>query len=128
MVAMYVGTRAENVEEACAIIGRELELLRAEGVTAEELSRAKEHVKGRTVLALESTPGRMGRNARSALFGLPFLSIDEVIERVDAVSADDLAELANELYAPERLSAACIGADEDCFRKAVAPVSAALAA
>ncbi len=128
MVAMYVGTRAENVEEACAIIGRELELLRADGVSAEELSRAKEHVKGRTVLALESTPGRMGRNARSALFGLPFLSIDEVIERVDAVSADDLDELANELYAPERLSAACIGADEDCFRKAVSPVSAALAA
>jgi predicted Zn-dependent peptidase len=128
MVAMYVGTRAENVEEACEIIGRELELLRTDGVSANELSRAKEHVKGRTVLALESTPGRMGRNARSALFDLPFLSIDEVIERVDAVTAEDLAELANELYAPERLSAACIGADEDCFRKAVAPVSAALAA
>ena len=128
MVAMYVGTRPENVEEACAIIGRELELLRKEGVSDEELARAKEHVKGRTVLGLESTPGRMGRNARSALFDLPFLSLDEIIAKVDAVTADDVAELAGELYAPKRLSAACIGADEDCFRGAIAPVSAALAA
>lgn len=128
MVAMYVGTRPENVEEACAIIGRELELLRADGVSDEELARAKEHVKGRTVLGLESTPGRMGRNARSALFDLPFLSLDEIIAKVDAVTAGDVAELAGELYAPERLSAACIGADEDCFRGAIAPVSAALAA
>ena len=68
------------------------------------------------------------RNARSALFGLPFLSIDEIIAKVDAITADEVAELANELYAADRLSAACIGADEDCFRSAVAPVSAALAA
>ena len=128
MIAMYVGTRADNVDEACEIIGRELELLRSDGVGAEELARAKEHVKGRTVLALESTPGRMGRNARSALFEMPFLTIDETIAKVDAVSADDIAELAGELYAPEKLSAACIGAEEKRFRDAVAPVSEALVA
>lgn len=128
MVAMYVGTREENVAEACEIIGRELELLRAEGVGAEELARAKEHIKGRTVLALESTPGRMSRNARSALFALPFLSIDEIIAKVDAITAEDVIELARELYAPERLSAACIGPDSARFRDAVASVSEALAA
>ena len=122
MVGLYVGTRADNVTEACEIIGRELELLRSDGVSADELTRAKEHLKGRTVLALESTPGRMSRNARAALFGMPFLSIDEIIEKVDAVGADDVLELANELYAPERLSAACIGAEEDRFRSAVEPV------
>ncbi len=127
MVAMYVGTRADNVSEACEIVGRELGLLRSDGVGEEELARAKEHVKGRTVLGLESTPGRMGRNARSALFDMPFLSIDETIAKVDAVSASDIVDLARELYAPENLSAACIGADEDRFRDAVAPVSAALA-
>ena len=62
----------------------------------------------------------MSRNARSALFDLPLLSIDELIERTDAVTVDDVAELADELYAPERLSAACIGADEERFRDAVA--------
>ncbi|MFN8150716.1 MAG: pitrilysin family protein [Solirubrobacterales bacterium] len=127
-VAMYVGTREDNVAEACEIIGRELESLRRDGVTAEELERAKEGVKGRMVLSLESTPARMARNARSMLFGLPLLSIDELIERTDAVTLEDVHELANELYAPERMSAACIGADEARFRGAVAPVSEALAA
>ena len=60
-VAMYVGTRADNVAEACEIIGRELAKLSAEGVSDDELARAKEHVKGRMVLGLESTSARMGR-------------------------------------------------------------------
>jgi len=127
-VAMYVGTREDNVAEACEIIGRELESLRTDGVSADELERAKENVKGRMVLSLESTASRMSRNARAALFGLPLLSIDELIERTEAVTLDDVAELANELYAPERISAACIGAEESRFRDAVSPVSAALAA
>ncbi len=127
-VAMYVGTREDNVEEACEIIGRELESIRADGVSGEELDRAKEHVKGRLVLALESTSARMSRNARSTLFDIPLLSIDELIERTDAVTREDVCELAAELYAPELISAACIGADEDRFRDAVSPVSAALVA
>jgi predicted Zn-dependent peptidase len=125
-VAMYVGTREDNVAEACDVIGAELESLRSTPVGADELARAKEHVKGRTVLVLESTSARMSRNAGAVLFGLPLYDLDEIIEKIDAVTIDDVAELAAELYAPERISAACIGADEGCFRTAVAPVSAAL--
>ena len=128
MVAMYVGTREENVAEACEIIGRELAALRDEGVTAEELARAKEHVKGRMVLSLESTGARMSRLARSLLFNIPLLSIDEMIERVDSVTADEVAALANSLYDPDSLSAACIGPSEDRFRTAVSSVSEALVA
>ena len=71
LVATYVGTREDNVEEACAIIGAELERLRTEPVSDEELARAKEHVKGRLVLSSESTATRMTRIARAILFGLP---------------------------------------------------------
>jgi len=104
----------------------ELESLRNEPVGAAELERAKEHVKGRTVLLLESTSARMSRNANATLFDLPLLSIDEIIARIDAVTIDDVAALAAELYAAESISAACIGADEDRFRTAVSPVSPAL--
>ena len=90
--------------EACEIIGRELGTLRDHGVSAEELERAKEHVKGRMVLGLEATGARMSRLARAILFGVPLLSLDEMLERVEQVSADDVAELAAELYDPERLS------------------------
>ncbi len=127
-VAMYVGTREDNVAEACEVIAAELESLRSKPVAAAELERAKEHVKGRTVLVLESTSARMSRNATAVLFDLPLLGIDELIARIDAVTIEDVAALAAELYAPERISAACIGADEGCFRKAVAPISTALAA
>jgi predicted Zn-dependent peptidase len=128
LVATYVGTREDNVEEACAIIGAELERLRTEPVSAEELDRAKENVKGRLVLSSESTAARMTRVSRATLFDLPIDSLDEMLARVDAVDVDQLTELARELYGAERLSAACIGRGEDCFRTALAPVSEALAA
>jgi predicted Zn-dependent peptidase len=126
MVAMYVGTREENVREACEIIGRELETLRDHGVSAEELERAKEHVKGRMVLGLEATGARMSRLARATLFSVPLLSLDEMLDRVEQVSSEDVAQLATELYDPERLSTACIGPDEAHFREATAGVSEAL--
>ena len=127
MVATYVGTREDNVEEACAIIGAELERLRSEPVSEAELDRAKESVKGRLVLSSESTAARMSRISRATLFGLPIESLDEMLAKVDAVSVGDLEELAAELYGSEQLSAACIGSDESRFRKALAPVSESLA-
>lgn len=127
-VATYVGTREDNVAEACEIIGRELTTLRDGGMSGEELARAKEHVKGRMVLGMESTAARMSRASRAVLFDLEMLSLDEMLARVDAVSEDDVAELAQDLYDPQNFSAACIGKDEDCFRAAVRGVSEALAA
>ncbi len=128
LIATYVGTREDNVEEACSIIGAELERLRTEPVSAEELARARESVKGRLVLTSESTAARMARISRATLFGLPIETLDEMLAKVDAVGVEDLTELAGELYGAERLSAACVGRSEDCFRKALVPVSEALAA
>jgi predicted Zn-dependent peptidase len=128
LVATYVGTREDNVEEACEIIGREMARLRSEPVSDEELVRAKESVKGRLVLSSESTAARMTRISRATLFGLPIESLDEMLAKVDAIAVDDLTELAAELYGADRLSAACVGTDEDRFRKALAPVSETLVA
>ncbi len=128
MVAAYVGTREENVEQVCSIIGTELRRLRGEPVSAEELRRAKESVKGRLVLSSESTAARMTRISRATLFGLPIDSLDEMLAKVDAVAVEDLTALAAELYGPERLSAACIGRDEGRFRDALGPVNEELLA
>jgi predicted Zn-dependent peptidase len=128
MVAMYVGTREDNVAEACEIIGRELVAIRDEGVSEEELRRAKEHVKGRMVLSMEATSSRMSRLGRGILFDVPVLSLDEMLARIDGVDSAEVAELASSLYDPAQLSAACIGPDEDCFRRAAASVSEALVA
>ena len=108
-VGLYVGTRPDNVGAAMRVVGTELERFVADPATPEELARSKENVKGRTVLALESTSARMNRLGSSVLAGLPVLSVDEIIEHVDAVTVDDVRELAAELFAPERLSAAGVG-------------------
>jgi predicted Zn-dependent peptidase len=126
LIATYVGTRQDNVEESCAVIGAELARLRNEAVSSEELERGKESVKGRLVLSAESTAARMTRISRATLFDLPIDSLDEMLAKVDAVGVDDLTELADELFGAERLSAACVGRDEECFRKALAPISEAL--
>jgi len=118
LAAIYVGTREENVEETCSIIGAELERLCAEPVSVEELARGKESVKGRLVLSSESTGARMTRLARAVLFGMPVLTLDEMLDRVDAVEVEDLTALAAELYGGERLAAACIGREEGRFRGA----------
>ncbi len=129
LAATYVGTREDNVEEACAVIGSELGRLRSEPVSGAELARAKENVKGRLVLSSESTAARMSRISRATLFGMPIESLDAMLAKVDAVEVGQLSELAADLYAPERLSAACVGRDEDCFRKALdnSAISSALA-
>ncbi len=127
-VALYVGTRPDNVGEATEVLGNELRRLVEEGVTAEELERARENVKGRTVLSMESTSVRMNRLGGSLLMGVPLLTVDEVLAAFDAVTLDDVVELARELYVPDRLSAAGVGADEDAFRTALANAGLACAA
>ncbi|MDX6658907.1 MAG: hypothetical protein QOH62_3700, partial [Solirubrobacteraceae bacterium] len=100
----------------------ELDRFRAGPATAEELSRSKENVKGRMVLALESTTARMNRLGSSVLSGMPLLSVDEMVERIDAVTLEDIEGLAQDLFAPEKLSAAGIGADQSVFDSAMEPL------
>jgi predicted Zn-dependent peptidase len=126
-VGLYLGTRPDNVGRAMAVVADELARFRVQPATPEELERSKENVKGRLVLALESTTARMNRLGSSVLAGLPLLSVDEVIERIDAVTLDDVRALAGELLAPERLSAAGIGNDADVFRAALEPIAPSLA-
>jgi predicted Zn-dependent peptidase len=127
-VALYVGTRPDNVAAAFEVIGGELRRLVDDGVTAEELDRARENVKGRTVLSMESTSTRMNRLGSSVLMGVPLLTVDELLAAFDAVTLDDVAALARELWVPDSLAAAGVGADEDAFRSALTSVSPVLAA
>ena len=125
-VALYVGTRPDNVGEAMDVIGTELARLQADGVSEEELERARENVKGRTVLSMESTLTRMNRLGSSILMDVPLLSVDEVLAAFDAVTLEDVVALARELWAPERMSAAGVGGSEDAFRSALESVSPGL--
>jgi predicted Zn-dependent peptidase len=127
-VGVYVGTREDNVDKALGVIAAELRRVCEEEVAADELDRAREHVKGRLALSMESTASRMYRLRRCVLMETPLLSLDETIERLEAVDAAQITALARELYPPEGLSAAGVGRDESRFRAALAPFSEELAA
>ncbi len=121
-IGIYLGTRPDNVEAALQVVADELEQVRRDGFTADELERAKQNVKGRMVLSLESTAARMNRLGSAVLSGLPLLTLDEAVDRIESVTLDDLAALTDDLLAPERLSAAGIGTDEDVFLAAIEPL------
>jgi predicted Zn-dependent peptidase len=123
-VGLYVGTRADNLGEAMRVLDAELTRLRAEPGTAEELARAKENLKGRVLLALESTGARMSRLGSELLAGAPLLGLDEVVEKIDGVTLADLEELTAELWDPSRLSVVGIGPDEKRFEQALDEVGA----
>jgi predicted Zn-dependent peptidase len=80
------------------------------------------------LLSMESTSNRMSRLGKSLVTDTELLDLDELIERVDAVEAGDVAALAGDLLALDGLSAAGIGASERRFRAAVERVNPALVA
>jgi predicted Zn-dependent peptidase len=126
-VGLYVGTRPENLAEALQVIAAELERFVREPADAQELERSRENAKGRLALSLESTAARMNRLGASVLNDLPILSVEEIIARIDAVTADELRELAGELFRGQELSVAAIGPDEGALLGALAPLEAVAA-
>ena len=121
-IGVYVGTRQDNLGEAVATIAAELERAIQDPATPAELERSRENLKGRVALSLESTSARMNRLGSALLGGLPIYSVEQIFERIDAVTIDDLEQLAGELLAPGVLSAAGVGADEDVFLGALEPL------
>ena len=118
-IGIYVGTREENLRECLDVIAAELQDVGAGNIRAGELERAKENMKGRLLLSLESTSSRMTRLGKATVTGTEIVPIEETERRIAAVTAEDIAALARDLYAPELLSAAGIGPSEKRFRAAV---------
>jgi predicted Zn-dependent peptidase len=127
-VGVYLGTREDNLATSCEIVGAELRRIGDEPLPAPELRRAKDHLKGRLVLGMESSGTRMNRIGRAVLTGTELLTVDELVERVEAVTADDVQALAREHWSPDGMSAAAIGPSGEAIRAAITHLSPELAA
>ena len=125
-IGVYVGTREDNLADCLEITVAELTDIARGNVRTDELARAKENLKGRILLSLESTSARMTRLGKSTITDTPLLTPEEIVKRLEAVTAPEVAELADALLAPERLSVAGIGPDEGHFADAVQRVNPAL--
>ncbi len=126
-VGVYLGTREDSLGTACEVVGAELRRMGEELLPDDELRRAKDHLKGRLVLGAESSGNRMNRIGRAVLTGTELLTVDETIARIEAVTAEDVRELAQEHWQPGSLSAAAIGTSAETIRAAVGRLSPELA-
>ncbi len=109
---VYCGT---SPAAACEVVRLVLDNLAwaRDGITAEVLARAKESLKGSLMLDLETPGSRMSKLARSEqYFGRQF-TLDEIVAKVEAVSADDVHRVAADLFVPGLASLAAIGPFED---------------
>ena len=111
-IKTYVGSTTGNVEEAVKIISEQLEKVQEETVEAEELERTKQQLKSSTLLALESTAARMNRIGRGVITGSELLKPEEIAERIEAVTAEDIRRLARKHLNLDAMYLSAVGPKE----------------
>jgi predicted Zn-dependent peptidase len=126
-IGVYLGTREDNLAEALKIAADQIADIAGGNLPARELERAKENLKGRILLSMESTSARMNRLGKSLISDSELMSLDRIVAEIDAVEAESVSELAGALLAAEHLSAACIGPSEERFLAALEQIAPGLA-
>lgn len=96
--AVYVGTTPSQTAEVLKLVRSEFDKLMGDGLSASEIERAKGNVKGSLALSHEDSSNRMTRLGRAELTGVEHLSVDEIVERIEAVTNEDVMEVARAVY------------------------------
>jgi predicted Zn-dependent peptidase len=108
-LCVYAGTSAGKVLEVVDLILVEFAKLKQEPLSDEELTRAKDQVKGNILLGLESSSARMANLARQEMYFRNFFTVDEVIARIDEVDASQVQAMAQQLFDSERIAITLLG-------------------
>ena len=108
-MAIYAGTSTEAAGKVIESIVKEFRELKQNPVPEEELRRAKDHLKGSFMLGLESTSSRMSNLARQEMYFKRFFTLDEMIESIEAVTADQVQRIAQEFFDPKNITLAMLG-------------------
>jgi predicted Zn-dependent peptidase len=108
-LVVYAGTEQVHCREVIDIALREMGRMKREAVPADELNSAREQLKGKILMSLESTDSLMTRLAKNEIYLKRYQPVEEVLAGFDAVSADDILALANELFDGGRLNIEVMG-------------------
>jgi predicted Zn-dependent peptidase len=106
---VYAGMSKENLKQVVDLILEQIVKIKKEGITRADLEKGKEYLKGTLVLGLESTSSRMSWLAKSEFYYGRMITVDEIFERVDKVTQEDIIRLANQYFKNEYLTLAVIG-------------------
>jgi predicted Zn-dependent peptidase len=108
-LGVYAGTSPENGRRVLDSTLAELHRLREEPVPDDELRHAREHMKGSLLLSLESTTSRMSNLARQWMTFGRFFTLDELARAIDAVTAEQIQQVAQEFFQPGKIGLAALG-------------------
>ena len=108
-MAVYAGTSLASASKVVQSVVSEFRKLKNEPVPAEELRRAKDQLKGSLMLSLESSTARMSNLARQEMYFEKYYDLDELIAKIEGVTAEDLTTLANEFFKTESVAVTALG-------------------
>jgi predicted Zn-dependent peptidase len=106
---VYAGTSAGKALEVIDLILAEFRNLKEIPISEEELTRAKDQLKGNILMGLESSNARMANLARQEMYFQQFYSVDEIIARIEEVDANQVQTMAQRLFEPERIAVTLLG-------------------
>jgi len=109
MVGIYCGTHPTQADRVIEVIEDELIRARDEGFTDEEMTRSKNHIEGSLFISMEDSGNRMNRIAKAEMAEGEHLAVEEMVERVHAVTRDDMDRVFSETWGVERPSLAVVG-------------------
>jgi predicted Zn-dependent peptidase len=108
-LCVYAGTSADRAVQVIDLIMEEFRRLKTEPLQAGELRRAKDQLKGNLLLSLESSMSRMSNLARQQMYFERFFSLDEILDRVEGVTEEQVMAMASNLFQPERVAVTMLG-------------------
>ena len=106
---IYAGCSPQSARKVIDSIMHEFRALKSEPVSAEELRRSKDHLKGSLMLSLESTSSRMANLARQHIFFNRFFTLDELLRSIEGVTAEQVHQVANEFFNPDHIALTLLG-------------------
>jgi predicted Zn-dependent peptidase len=108
-LCVFAGASVGKGLEVVQLILEEFSKLKQELLSEEELTRAKNQVKGNILLGLESSNARMANLARQEMYFHEFFTVDEIIARINDVNAAQVQAMAQRLFDPDRIAVTLLG-------------------
>jgi predicted Zn-dependent peptidase len=108
-LCVYAGTSSDRALQVIDLIMEEFRRLKTEPLQPGELRRAQDQLKGNLLLSLESSMSRMSNLARQQMYFERFFGLDEIIDRVEAVTEEEVMAMATELFKPDKVALTLLG-------------------
>jgi predicted Zn-dependent peptidase len=108
-LCVYAGTSADRALQVIDLIMEEFRRLKSEPLQPGELRRAKDQLKGNLLLSLESSMSRMSNLARQQMYFERFFSLDEILDRVENVTEEQVMTMATHLFQSDKVALTLLG-------------------